>query len=291
MFQVGVLGSLMYTGCLSLHFLLSIRYKWLPSRVKKLDPFIHAASILIPVGTGVLGWLATVYNPGIFGCYLQGYPSGCLKIGAPKCIRGQQTRMYMSFMIVFPILLAFIFISTAMTLIYLTVYHQDQRMSRYQHGANNINRMSRQTFWMACQYVGAFCVSFVPFALRFFVTIISDGHTDFFFLMFWQALLSPLQGFLNALVYSNDLKSHLHSVGQTVAFSLRNMRGSISRNLIEGGVERNNEVAAEREQNEVSPISEQDVGTATDMHKMDDAVISQDGLEPDNTSSLATRKT
>eukprot|EP00590_Aulacoseira_subarctica_P003014 CAMPEP_0172419066 /NCGR_PEP_ID=MMETSP1064-20121228/5510_1 /TAXON_ID=202472 /ORGANISM="Aulacoseira subarctica , Strain CCAP 1002/5" /LENGTH=178 /DNA_ID=CAMNT_0013158337 /DNA_START=109 /DNA_END=645 /DNA_ORIENTATION=- len=178
-----------------------------------------------------------------------------------------------------------------MTLIYLTVYNQDQRMTRYQYGANNSNRMTRQTFWMACQYVGAFCVSFIPFALMYVVKIITDGDAPIFYLLFWQALFSPLQGFLNAVVYSNDLRSHLHSVGQTVAFSLRNMRGSISRNLIEGGVERNNEVAAEREQNEVSPISEQDVGTATDMHKMDDAVISQDGLEPDNTSSLATRKT
>jgi len=251
MFQIGTLGSLMYTCSLSLHFLLSIRYKWLPSRVKELDPFIHAESILIPVGTGILGWIATVYNPVILGCYTQGYPSGCLKIGAPKCIRGQQTRMYMLFMIVFPILLAFMFISTAMTLIYLTVYNQDQRMTRYQYGANNSNRMTRQTFWMACQYVGAFCVSFIPFALMYVVKIITDGDAPIFYLLFWQALFSPLQGFLNAVVYSNDLRSHLHLVGQTIAFSLRNMRG--------GNPERSNENSVEREESEIRPIVSVDI--------------------------------
>ena len=291
MFQVGVLGSLMYTCSLSLHFLLGIRYKWLPSRVKKLDPFIHAASILIPVGTGVLGWIATVYNPGNFVCYFQGYPNGCLKIGAPKCIRGQQTRIYMFFMIIFPILLAFIFISTAMTLIYLTVYHQDQRMSRFRLGDNNSNRMTKQTFWMACLYIGAFCVSFVPFGVMYVVRVITDGDAPMFYFLFWQALFSPLQGFLNALVYSNDLRSHLHSVGQTVAFRLRNMSGSISRNLIESGVERNNnDVTAERNQNSDPPTSEEAVDTAMDMHGMDDAILSHDGSEPDNTSSLATQK-
>ena len=291
MFQVGVLGSLMYTCSLSLHFLLSVRYKWLPSRIKKLDPFIHAASTLNPIGTGVLGWIATVYNPGIFGCYFQGYPSGCLKIGAPKCIRGQQTRIYMFFMIICPILLAFIFISTAMTLIYLTVYHQDRRMSRYQYGASDSNRITKQTFWMACQYVGAFCVSFVPIALMYVALIISDGDAPIFFIRFWQALFSPLQGFLNALAYSNDLRGHLHSVGQTVAYGLRNMRESISQNLIESGVERNNnDVTAEKERKEYPPTLEEAMDSATNMQEMDDVLISKDDLEPDNASSLTTSK-
>ena len=251
MFQIGILGSLMYTCSLSLHFLLSIRYKWLPSRVKKLDPFIHAVSILIPIGTGILGWFKTVYNPTSFVCYLQGYPNGCLKIGG--CIRGSQTRLYMLGMIIFPILLAFIFISTAMTLIYLTVYHQDQRMSRYQQGANNIHRMTRQTFWMACQYVGAFCVSFLPLALLYFVKLITKGEVPFLCL-FWQALLSPLQGFLNAVVYSNDLGSHLHSVRQSVACGLRNVRRSLSQSLIESSATRNNDTTTERVENEVPSI-------------------------------------
>jgi hypothetical protein len=45
----------MYRCGLSLDFLLSIRYNWLPSDLKKADPAIHFASTVVPLGIAVLG--------------------------------------------------------------------------------------------------------------------------------------------------------------------------------------------------------------------------------------------
>eukprot|EP00590_Aulacoseira_subarctica_P008261 CAMPEP_0172437374 /NCGR_PEP_ID=MMETSP1064-20121228/72218_1 /TAXON_ID=202472 /ORGANISM="Aulacoseira subarctica , Strain CCAP 1002/5" /LENGTH=150 /DNA_ID=CAMNT_0013185833 /DNA_START=451 /DNA_END=900 /DNA_ORIENTATION=+ len=50
-------------------------------------------------------------------------------------------------------------------------------------------------------------------------------------------ILSPLQGFLNAFVYSNDLKLQFQTISQTMASRLRSVRGSALRITINGGLE------------------------------------------------------
>ena len=288
MFQVGLLGSIMYTSSLSLHFLLIIRYKWLPSQVKKIDPFIHSLCILIPLGTAVVGWIKKFYNPTTFACYVQGYPTSCLLPGEPKCIRGEGVKLGLFFMLILPILLSFIFITTAMIMIYFNVYHQDQRMSRYQHGLSDENRMSRQAFWMACQYISAFCVSFTPVIFIYMIKIITGGkvgQVQFYFLL-WQALLSPLQGFLNAIVYSHDLKSQLKYVRQSIASSFRNARGSIDRNLTQGGIERNRSFDG-RQENEIASLVEQ-AGSTPSQAKVEQKELSiDDSVHEDRSNQKA----
>jgi len=196
--------------------------------------------------------------------------------GEPKCIRGEGVKLGLFFMLILPILLSFIFITTAMIMIYLNVYHQDQRMSRYQHGLNDENRMSRQAFWMACQYISAFCVSFTPVIFIYMIKIITggkEGQVQFYFLL-WLALLSPLQGFLNAIVYSHDLKRQLKYVRQSIASSLRNARGSIGRNLTQGGIERNRSFDG-RQENEIASLVEQ-VGSTTIQENVDHKELSID---------------
>jgi len=220
MIQLGSLSSVMYTSGITLHFLLGIRCLWLPSQVKKIDPFLHVACILLPLATAVLGWIKSLYNPGAASilCYIYPYPDFCGDPGQPKCIRGEHAKLYFFSMMVLPILLAFTFIFIAMILIYLTVSNQERRVSTY---FVNID-MARQTFYVACQYVAAFSFAYLPIFISFLVKSITRKPDNFYFALV-RAFCTPMQGFLNALIYSHDLRQRLKSIQRSLSNSLRTL--------------------------------------------------------------------
>jgi hypothetical protein len=137
---------------------------------------------------------------------------------------------------VLPIFLEFFFIIVSMTLIYMSGYNQDQAMSRFRVGQENENRMSREAFSLACQYVAAFFVAFVPPAISMTTILIIHKELPFGWRLF-RSLVSPLQGFLNAFVYSNDLKRQFLTMSQTMASRIRSVRGSMLAITNDGGLE------------------------------------------------------
>jgi len=218
MIQLGGLASIMYTSSLSLHFLLGIRYRWLPSQLKKIDPIIQLACIFVPLLSAVLGLIATVYNPTpFFACFIQDYPMGCEfdTTDENKCIRGDNASMYALFMVQIPILLGLFFIAVAMVMIYCSVRRQEERVSRYSFEASDNRRMSRETLWNAFRYTLGFFVSWVPTAIVT-ILILGMGLRVPFAVRVVQSLLSTSQGFVNAIVYSADLRSHLKSFAQSL---------------------------------------------------------------------------
>jgi len=226
----------MYTCCIILHVLLSIRYKWLSSDLEKIAPIINIFCFLIPTGSALFGWRKTAYNPTVNMCFLQSYPIGCGSTSGVACIRGANVKLYTILFGLLPIFLGLFFIIISMTLIYMSGYNQDQAMSRFRVGQENENRMSREAFSLACQYVAAFFVAFVPPAISLATFHIIHKQLPFGWRML-QCILSPLQGFLNAFVYSNDLKLQFQTISQTMASRLRSVRGSALRITINGGLE------------------------------------------------------
>ena len=206
MVQFGCVSSIMYTCSINLHFLLGIRNKWLPSQFEKIDPILHFVSVLIPLGTAILGWVKTLYNPTSSLCWLRAYPIGCSS--AVECIRGYNASLYALVMGLLPVLLGLFFIFTVMAMIYKSVYHQEKATSRYRIGEENENRKSRRAFILACQYEAAFCVAFVPPAIIMIVGAILGNEMSFGWRIL-HSLFSPLQGFLNSIVYSFDLKDQV----------------------------------------------------------------------------------
>ena len=107
MFPFGAISSIMYTCSLSLHFILFVRYRWLPSNLKSVHPLMHVACICIPAAAAALGWFLTLYNPTAYAYYLQSYPMDCDTSDGISCIRGKNIKMYMIFMLEVPIFLVF----------------------------------------------------------------------------------------------------------------------------------------------------------------------------------------
>mmetsp|Transcript_128 Transcript_128/g.208 ORF Transcript_128/g.208 Transcript_128/m.208 type:complete len:364 (+) Transcript_128:65-1156(+) len=211
MLQMGVFSSIMYTCSINLHFLLSIRYKWLPSQLQKIDPILNVASILLPLATAVLALAKSLYNPTLTVCYIISYPIGCGSSSSVECIRGENITFYSLLMVVIPIFLGIFFIVAAMIMIYMSVFRQDQATSRYREGGEESeNRKSRKAFWLASQYVAAFCIAFIPTAISITIATILGRGVPFAWGLV-RSLVSPTQGFLNAIVYSNDLRSQLSS--------------------------------------------------------------------------------
>lgn len=234
--QFGGMASIMYTCGIILHFLLGIRYKWLSSDLEKIAPFIHILCFLVPAGSAIFGWLKTVYNPTVNMCFLQSYPIGCGSTSGVACIRGANVKLYTILFGLLPIFLGLFFIIISMTLIYMSVYNQDQEMSRFRFGQENERRMSKEAFSLACQYVAAFFVAFVPPAISMTTILIIHKELPFGWRLF-RSLVSPLQGFLNAFVYSNDLKRQFLTMSQTMASRIRSVRGSMLAITNDGGLE------------------------------------------------------
>jgi hypothetical protein len=115
-------------------------------------------------------------------------------------------------MVLTPIFLGIFFILVAMILIYRSVFHQEQATARYREGGEESeNRAkSRKAFWLASQYVAAFGIAFVPTAISVTIATILGREVSFVWRLV-RSLVSPTQGLLNAIVYSNDLRSQLSS--------------------------------------------------------------------------------
>ena len=155
---------------------------------------MHVACICIPAAAAALGWFLTLYNPTAYAYYLQSYPMDCDTSDGISCIRGKNIKMYMTFMMAVPIFLGLFVIGTSMILIYNSVCEQDRQISRYRIYAEDKDTMLRQTFRMACQYVAAFGVAFVPSAVIALISIVAGRQVAYASILI-NALLSPLQGF------------------------------------------------------------------------------------------------
>jgi len=209
MIQLGALSSLMYTCSLCLHFLLRIRYKWLPSELGKVDPFIHCVCVVIPLGSAILAWIKTLYNPTGFGaCYFTSYPIDCDdSTNSVNCIRGQNSNKYMLFLVQIPIFVGLLFIPATMVMIYLSVYKLDRSLPSA--------RISRQTVCLACQYSSVFFIIYVPSAVISLLVVVMNKPVPFAPRAV-HAFLAPLQGFLNSFVYSADTRSQLRYLAQSI---------------------------------------------------------------------------
>jgi len=66
------LTSILYNGALTLFFLLTIRFGWTESRVRKIEPAMHVIPIAIGWGTAIAGLPLDLYHPIGINCWIGG---------------------------------------------------------------------------------------------------------------------------------------------------------------------------------------------------------------------------
>ena len=73
--QVFYFSSIYYTACLSLHFLLYVKYQWTEQQLtRRAEPYMHVACWFLPLMTALICFAFDMYNPTAFFCYVVTYP-------------------------------------------------------------------------------------------------------------------------------------------------------------------------------------------------------------------------
>lgn len=247
--QFAYFSSIFYTAGLSLNFLFSVKYGWKEEDLKsRLEPYIHGIAVLVPFSLATSAWVFDMMNPSALFCYVNVYPivsistwsclqmllpgiqfrfflQGCEKFDQVDCIRGKNSWMWRTIVQIIPFAVCFSVICVSMILIYRVVRRLEENVSRYSREfALNERKNSKLAFRKATSYIGVFMAVWIPVLT---VGLCQDlGVRVPASIWFVDCTMLPIQGLLNALVYSGMVRRikrslvelsrslHRHSNGQ-----------------------------------------------------------------------------
>lgn len=179
--------SVLYNGCLTLHYLLVVRYGWKEPKLKKIEPWMHAFSLMFGIGTAIFGAVIGAYHNAGTSCWF-----------APPAANYNAYRwafMYGPIWVTIP----FTFYSMAM--MFWTVRKQEkaveQYMQRGEQGARS--KYSKKVAVQATFYCSVFLLTWSFGTVNRFTQLV--GGKVPFPLRILQSFFAPLQGFFNCLVY------------------------------------------------------------------------------------------
>ena len=248
------LSSILYKGSLTVYFLLTIRFGWSETQIKTLEPSMHVVAMVIGWGTAIAALPLELYNSIGITCWIGGLPPGC----TDDCVRGRNAWIYRwAFFHAF-LWAIFFFVVVAMIAMYRMVRQQEKDVAKYRvtrrplsnhhhsrRGPGLQDLASAQFAKQAFFYIAVYFLTWV-FPMVQWVLERETGNI-YIPIIFLQAILVPMQGFLNALVYVRPryLKYRREKNNSTESLSF----GQLLRNGWKGSTRR------EREGEKVSPSS------------------------------------
>jgi hypothetical protein len=218
----------MYNAMVALYYLLVIRFG-LSNEVieKKYERWMHICPFVISLAFAITGLVPSMqlYAPSTMWCWMNSVPKGCIQSyegkGPTTCTRGDNSYIYRLAFYYAPIWLCIAFTATSMIIIYRSMKSQETKTKRYKYtagtsGDNNERPMARSSLFgslrgtankskittkVATQsyfYVGGFLMVWTfPTINR----ILGFFNKKYFPLTVLHAIFSPLQGFVNFVVY------------------------------------------------------------------------------------------
>mmetsp|Transcript_14336 Transcript_14336/g.29506 ORF Transcript_14336/g.29506 Transcript_14336/m.29506 type:complete len:332 (+) Transcript_14336:66-1061(+) len=228
-----MLVSPFYNLMLAWYYLLLGKNKPLSEEAiaSKYEKYMHAFA-MIPVLFAVMGLPLTLYNSADLWCWIAAYPPTCKNKDGTHgpdwpCERGENAWLFRWTFFYAP--LWFIIAAITVMMIILTravrreekqviemqkqtrlrrpSFEREEEIRREQHLQNYIPQReqpvhlerSKQMFYQAVFYVGAFYITYVFATLNRLTQLI--GGDNIFVFMIMTSTLTPMQGFLNFLVY------------------------------------------------------------------------------------------
>jgi len=181
-----------------------------------MEPFLHAFTILWSIGGGVFLWVSKNYNFDGFQCIIYPGPETCEDVLDVECGRGRNALKYRMLFLALPTGIAFIIIFFSMFKLGSSFVDQrkqlQQSVARSPSGipSDNVATLDESAFIDPGQSISTRVIKQAIFyTLAFFITYISSPiHTALYMrgksvfpLRIMTAILLPLQGFFNSLVY------------------------------------------------------------------------------------------
>jgi hypothetical protein len=163
--QLGI-GTVLYSACLALYYLLVIRHGWKNEYIaKRVEPWMHFVAIGYALSTGVASLALEIFNPVGFGyiCAISAFPSFCTQSyennGPTDCIRGDNARIYHVILTLGPACCVVVWLAVSMCLVYwkIRTTERDSSHSQIQPG-----RLQQRFALQAFMYVGAMFVTWAP---------------------------------------------------------------------------------------------------------------------------------
>jgi len=195
-YQLGYIGSISCNLTLSVYYLLVIVYNRREQQMKKTRPFLLGLPILIALSMACAG--IPFYNCINFLCSIVPPPTG-------------DSWLPTIFFTILPISTVFVGSSVIMLVIYCSVRKQTRAAMKWSMAARALSnasssrrriamtpsqKMERAVQWQAFFYVGAFFVSWPVYMVG-----LVKSNSQTYALWVLVALLAPLQGFTNCLIY------------------------------------------------------------------------------------------
>jgi hypothetical protein len=126
-------ASVVYNGCVGLCYLLTIRYGWRDTQLRKWQPLLHGLPLCYRLTTATAALTLDLFNPTATGCTIQEYPQGCSSSSTP-CLRGAHAsrfRLMFHWGLVWSV---FLFLCVSMGLIYRHMFRTSRRSVAYTFG-------------------------------------------------------------------------------------------------------------------------------------------------------------
>ena len=207
--QFGVSATI-YNGCLSVFYLLRIRYGWTTKRLQRAEIWMHVIPLAFGISTIAASLALNLFNSGLFDCWIATFPQGCSESfrndGFSDCERGDNATLYQWVFDVIPKWSSVLLTTINMLVLIYTVRSQElstlQRIaSRRQIDASDHDRIKikpRVAIRLARQsylYVGALYLTYIPVIVtRAFEFVNGYVHYE---MLLTIAIMLPLQGFWN----------------------------------------------------------------------------------------------
>ena len=206
-----LIGSMLYTACLAVYFVLKVRFEVHENVISKYyEPFFHAIPIVVTLTSGVVGIFLEAFNPfdELAGfCWISDYPPGCSRPHRDdlECLRGQDSYVLAKMLASGTIAITLLTIITCMVLIVAHVWTTEKRMQRFNHAGISIHstKVTQETAIQALLYIGFFFLSTVGLiVIQLSPKQESRETASYYFpLSLVTEILSPMQGFFNAIIY------------------------------------------------------------------------------------------
>jgi hypothetical protein len=139
--QGSLLTSVLYSACLTLFFLLVVKYGWRERRISQfVEPAMHACCLMIGWGTAIAGLLMNLYASYPWGCGIVADPPGCTQSykatpeNPANCVRGDNAGIYSWVFLTGWSWATFLFIFVAMVIIYRSVRARETKNDQYDFG-------------------------------------------------------------------------------------------------------------------------------------------------------------
>jgi len=137
-----------YFLSLQIYYLCRIKYQTSLEQMRKVEPCLHCAPILVGLVSAFVPLVTDSMNPGTRGyCWLQDFPLHCTKNQNVECIRGMNAIMLRQILITIPFIVNLILIVIAMWNIYTSARKQDSTdaLQNYESHVMRNDEMQRQS--------------------------------------------------------------------------------------------------------------------------------------------------